>query len=124
VTNYSEARKLEHAARHVLEADGYWCMRSAGSKGTADIIAIKRGPGFHWQPGIKDILFIQCKTDGYLAPAERAGLVDLSTKLGATSLVASWHKEGRAARTVRFEWLDGDGTKRPWTPDYALEEEV
>jgi Holliday junction resolvase len=114
VSGYSDGRKLEYAAADLLWADGYWVMRSAGSKGTADIVAIKLG----------EILFVQCKLSGTLTPGERHALVALAAERGGTALCARWVKVGRAARTVEFRELTGPGPKdwRPWTADHALEE--
>lgn len=98
-----------------LRANGYQCMMSAGSKGDhkIDIIA--------WKPGER--LAIQCKVDGYLPPRERWALFNSARNLGAIPLLAWWHKEGRAARTIAYARLlsaePGDMT--PWTPDHAME---
>lgn len=35
----SKGRRAEHRVRHLLEAVGYTCVRSAGSKGPVDLIA-------------------------------------------------------------------------------------
>jgi hypothetical protein len=37
--NYARGRRLEHHARRLLEAAGFVVVRSAGSKGPADLIA-------------------------------------------------------------------------------------
>jgi len=114
VSGYSDGRKLEYAAADLLWADGYWVIRAAGSKGTADIVALKRG----------ETLFVQCKLSGTMGPGERNSLVELARQLGGTPVCARWAKEGRAARTVEFRELTGPGPKdwRPWTADHALEE--
>jgi hypothetical protein len=117
VSGYSEGRKLEYAALASLTLDGYWCIRAAGSKGKADVVALK--PGL-----VNEILFVQCKLDGGMGPAERFDLFKLATEFDAIALCAGWVKAGRAARTVEFRQLTGPGPKdwQPWTPDHALEE--
>ena len=114
MSGYSEGRKLEYATMTSLTLDGYWCIRAAGSKGAADIVALKSG----------ELLFVQCKLSGMMAPAERTVLFQLASGFGGTPLCARWVKDGRAARIVEFRQLTGPGPKdwRPWTADHALEE--
>lgn len=114
MTNYRNGAELERAAKHLLEDDGYHVIKSGGSKGITDLVALKPG----------EILLIQCKTDGYLTPAERVALRRIALRLGAVPLVGMWVKKGRAARTVGFAELVsmGPAGNRPWAPDRILEE--
>lgn len=109
MSQYRRGAEFERATRHALEADGYEVIRSAGSKGKVDLVAFKTG----------QILFIQNKLNGLCAPAERSRLRELAAMVGALPIVAYSHKEGRAAATVRYRLLTGDGPKafEPWTPD-------
>jgi Holliday junction resolvase len=121
VSGYSDGRKLEYAAMASLEADGYWCIRAAGSKGHADIVAIKPGPVLGMAA---EILVVQCKVSGIMGPAERKTLVALARDLGATAVCARWAPAGpRGGRAAEFRELTGPGPKdwRPWSADYALE---
>jgi Holliday junction resolvase len=113
VSGYSEGRKLEYAAAAILWADGYWVIRAAGSKGSADIVALKRG----------EALFVQCKRSGTMGPGERNSLIGLARQLDGVPVCALWAKEGRAARTVEFRQLTGPGPRdwQPWTANHALE---
>jgi hypothetical protein len=119
VSGYRLGADLELAAKHLLEANGYFVVKSAGSKGKADLVALKRG----------EILLVQCKLDGYAAPAERAALRGMVLALSGipglkvTALLGRWHKEGRAARAVAFTELVsmGPAGNIPWTPDYTME---
>lgn len=108
---YANGRTLEYAALHFLEDNGYWATRAPGSKGAADVIALKPG----------EILMVQCKLDGYLTSAERDQLYGLAALLGAIPLAARWHKTGREARTVAFERLITPAAACGWTPDHGLE---
>ena len=57
--NYKRSRKREWQLKKSLEKDGYYSIRAAGSKGIADVIAIKPaecGNAFHF-----DVRFIQVK---------------------------------------------------------------
>lgn len=51
-TKYNRGVALERFIKRALEANGYYVMRSAGSKGIADLIAINH----------LELLFIQAKT--------------------------------------------------------------
>jgi hypothetical protein len=115
VSGYSDGRKLEYATQASLEADGYWTIRAPASKGKADVVALK--PGL-----VNEILFVQCKLDGGMGPAERFDLLKLATEFDAIALCARWVKEGRAARMVEFRQLTGPGPRdwQPWTANHAL----
>lgn len=57
--NYKRSRARETSLKHSLEKQGYYAIRAAGSKGLADIIAIKPatcGDAFHFE-----VRFIQVK---------------------------------------------------------------
>ena len=119
VSGYSDGRKLEYAAQADLEADGYWCKRSPGSKGKDDVLALKGSLTL----GNLELLFVQCKLSGEMGPDDRAGLLELATRFGGVPVSARWVKVGRAARTGEFRELTGPGPKdwRPWSADHALE---
>ena len=42
--NYIKGRNHENYIKRKYEAQGYACVRSSGSKGAVDVIAIKKGP--------------------------------------------------------------------------------
>lgn len=113
MSQYSGGADLERAAKKTLEDNGYYVIRSAGSKGAVDLAALKPG----------ELVFVQCKTDGRIGPAERIVFRNLCLAQRAACLVARWHKEGRAARVVAFAELTsmGPAGHRPWTPDHGLE---
>jgi len=111
--NYRRGADLERAAKHYLEDNGYYVIKSAGSKGIADLVGIKPG----------EILYVQCKLDGYLTPAERVSFRQAALASGAVPVVARWVKEGRAARTPGFRELTsmGPAGNRDWTPDHGMQ---
>jgi len=113
--NYRRGADLERAAKHHLEDNGYYVIKSAGSKGVADLVAIKPG----------ETLLVQCKRpkDGYLLPAERVALRQLALRLGAVPLAGYWYKQGRAARKPAFRELTfmGPAGNRDWTPDHGMQ---
>jgi len=66
-----------------LERDGFYVIRSAGSHGVADLVAVRVG----------EVLFIQCKANGRLSADERMRLTDAAQRAGAIPVLAS--KDGR-----------------------------
>jgi Holliday junction resolvase len=113
VSGYRNGADLERAVKHYLEDNGYaLVIKSAGSKGKVDVIGLKRG----------ETVLVQCKTTAGMSPADRANLRSLASTLGAIPLLASWVKEGTAARTIGFTNITSPGSAgfRPWTPDYAI----
>ena len=109
VSNYRNGGDLERAAKKHLETEGYYVVKSAGSKGLADLVALKRG----------ETLLIQCKTRGTMTRAARMALRMLALRVGATPLLCSWYKEGSAARVPSFGELVAAGLL-PWTADRAF----
>jgi Holliday junction resolvase len=68
LSQYRKGADHERAEKQRLEADGWYVIRSAGSKGPVDLVAYKPG-----QPA----LFIQCTISKKSAATERA-LIDLA----------------------------------------------
>jgi Holliday junction resolvase len=105
VTNYQSGRANEYRIRDDLVGFGYECVRAAGSKGKADIVALRPG----------EVLLVQVKASNpQIAPAERVALVEMATAAGALPLVA--HKPSR--KPVVYRRLTGVGPKDwiPWLP--------
>ena len=108
--NYRRGADLERAAKHYLEDNGYYVIKSGGSKGIIDLAAFK------WC----EILFVQCKRpkDGYLLPAERVAFRKRAAMHGAVPLAGYWAKEGRAASLVDPEIAAAIAAlTRPFTGD-------
>lgn len=98
---------------------GYDCIRSAASKGKADIVAV--GPASP-DPDLwtAPTLFIQCKrTNPMISPAERAGILDLALRTGGLAIVAHWAAdETTGLMRIHYRQLTGQGPKEwaPWAP--------
>ena len=60
MTNYTKGRRLEYLARKELESEGWAVLRSAGSRGAFDLIAVNA----------EMVRFIQVKMAGALRKAE------------------------------------------------------
>ena len=73
---YKKGRQFEYLIMDRKRKQGFFCMRSAGSKGFADIIAIKMGR----------IEFIQAKMGCSMQKLEREGLIELAESVGAVPL--------------------------------------
>lgn len=102
-------RRVEHQVRDDLSQAG-WVIaaRAAGSKGAADLVALKPG---------RVVLCQVKRSNPLLTPAERHALIHLADVLGlglALPIVAS--KPARNPITYRL--LTGPGPKdwQPWTP--------
>lgn len=92
---------------------GYDCLRSSGSRGKVDVVAV--GPEKRWshesRPG--QMLFVQCKiTNPLISPAERIGIQDLALRAGALPLVAYKALDIVTGRVrPHFRKLTGPGPK-------------
>lgn len=107
MTRYATGVAFEREVRAFLEAEGYWCIRAAGSHGKVDVLALKPG----------QMLMVQCKRNGTCPPAERTELRRIAALVDAVPLVASRPR-------VTFRELTGNGPKdwRPWATDFTATE--
>lgn len=117
MNQYQRGRRVEQEVIDFLGTRGYDCIRSAGSKGAADIVAV------HDQ----EICFIQVKLNDktWVSPAEREQLLRLanragSRRSGAYAVVAykiTNPSDGRKRKLV-FRELMGPGPREtaPWIP--------
>ena len=117
---YRAGEDLAREIKARLEKDGYYVMKSGGSRGIVDLIALKPG----------ETLLIQAKKQGRISPADRARLTETARDrrppclcCKVTPLVAAWTKNGRDARRPGYAELTGAriDQQRPWSPDHALE---
>jgi Holliday junction resolvase len=79
--SYVKGRRFENYVREKLERKGYLVVRSAGSKGIFDLVALKKG----------EILLIQCKWRKSRISRE---MVEAACKAGGKALIAT-HVRGR-----------------------------
>lgn len=100
---------------------GYDCLRSSGSRGAIDVIAI--GPLRTYERGASpdaEQLFIQAKRNKpYLSPADRMRVQNLALRAGAVPLLSFMAKD-ETTSLVRphFRILNGPGPNdwAPWEP--------
>jgi hypothetical protein len=101
---------------------GYTCLRSSGSRGAVDVVAVGPDEKFVGPDGdhYGSLLFVQCKiTNPVIPPAERIAIQDLALRAGAVPLVAFKAKDRVTGRiTIHFRRLTGPGPKdwESWTP--------
>lgn len=94
MSNQSRGTYLEHVVMNHLRDAGYCCIRSAGSHGAADVVAVK--------PGL--VLMVQAKVRlSLLGSREWTELYEMAAKAGGVPLVA--HRP--TPRTLAFHRLMG-----------------
>lgn len=108
--HYRSGAVFERRISAILEAQGYYVIRAAGSHGIADIVAIKPG----------EIVFAQCKAGQTKIPLpEWNRLYVLATAVGAVPVLVTRDRLGRVG------WAELLGTAEPrhprlsriWLPD-------
>ena len=95
---------------------GYDCLRSSGSRGAIDVIAIGPEDNIRQWP----LLFIQAKRNKpYLSPADRMRVQNLALRAGAVPLLSFMAKDANTGLVrPHFRVLDGPGPNdwAPWEP--------
>lgn len=112
MSEYEKGRRAEYEVRDHLQAHGYAVIRSAGSKGIADLVAFRRG----------FVLFVQVKrVDEPLTPAERAALLGLADHLGSHIAVPLLALRLPRQRNIFYRVLTGPGPGDllDWEPHLA-----
>jgi Holliday junction resolvase len=79
--SYVKGRRFENYVREKLEKRGFIVVRSAGSKGLFDLVALRRG----------EVLLIQCK---WRKSRMNREMVEAAGKAGGKALIAT-HVRGR-----------------------------
>jgi Holliday junction resolvase len=120
LTNYARGRAFEYRVRKELRSKGYVVIRSASSKGAADLVAIRpyttaaaemlgRDIRSHW------ILFVQCKLSAAaMPPVEWNALCKLAEAALAVPVLAVAGGAGnKKAYYILTALKDGRGGKQP-----------
>ena len=96
--NYVSGRQFEYRVKKYLEDKGYYVVRSAGSKGQIDLVAVPT----LIRPSA-DVLFIQCKHGAKISKKERDALLELDHKmLVGTRCIVAWSKPN--SKITFFSW--------------------
>jgi len=109
VTNYRNGATFERQIAARLTEDGYLVVRAAGSKGIADLVALKFG----------QVLLVNVKLPGAGAvpPAEWNELFAAAEQIGAVALVVSRPKRGaKAWQRITAPKTGVRGVKPPCVP--------
>lgn len=78
MSNYSRGRDAEWKVRDHLRGEGYIVLRTAGSKGAIDLLAVKPG----------QVLCVQVKAKAPLPPAQWNNLFTLARHMNAVPVLA------------------------------------
>ena len=76
---YRKGREHENKVQKLLEKEGYYVVRAAGSKGIVDLLAVEP----------MNVLFVQCRKSSKMTPAERAELVETAQLYGGVPILFS-----------------------------------
>lgn len=116
----ARGRRSENNVRDELGAYGYDVIRSAASKGSADLIAI--GTGFAVLVQVK--LVRHGESFQMPSPAEREQLLRIAGRLGNAYPVAACHAQGSGGKppVTAYRLLTGPGPKDwiGWAPGQVL----
>lgn len=93
---YQAGYRLELETKKKWEAKGYYVIRSAGSHGIADLVALCSGSS-----GNPLVYLIQCKTKGKISLQDREALKNTASGIGAVGVLV--YKD---ARKYKEEWLN------------------
>jgi Holliday junction resolvase len=85
VSNYAKGRRAEYRVQKLLEAVGFDTIRSAGSKGTWDVVAI----------GVSAVRLIQVKSDVRASKEEREAMKEYRTPAGVTKEIWTFFRRRR-----------------------------
>jgi len=93
LTNRQRGDYFERQVRDPLRAHGWVVIRSAGSLGVADIVALRKGN----TPAL-----VSCKLSARIGPDERAALIEAADRAGARAVVAHRPRGGRVELLAVF----------------------
>jgi Holliday junction resolvase len=102
---YRSGKRFEDRAGLDLLANGYFVVRAGGSRGVADLVAVKPG----------QVLLVQCKTDGKLPPEPWNALFDAAAGCGAVPVLAARPKPGTVEYWRLERRKDGGRGRQPKT---------
>jgi Holliday junction resolvase len=106
MTNYKKGWRFEHRTQKYLTKIGYYVIRSYGSKGLFDLIAVppSNDKGIHNYP-----LLIQAKSNGYVPKEELKNLREESPKWQGVPIISYSKKKYKNSKNtiLLFKSLDG-----------------
>lgn len=105
-SQYALGRSFEYSVRNLLRKHGYFVVRSAQSKGEADLVALASG----------SVLLVQCKRGGSIPKSEQEELFALAQRIGAEAILA----DRKTGRGVNLKRLCRSGTEPFDLQEYPL----
>lgn len=111
MTGYTDGRAVEYRAMSELDAAGYLTLRTAGSHGVADIVAIGHG----------QILMVNVKRTTPPGPAERGSLLGVVLALANATPIPLIAMKPRGQSHCTYRRLTGLGPRdhTEWTPPHG-----
>src|SRR5205823_2432636 len=109
----SDGIAFERTVRKLLESAGYFVVRSAGSFGPCDLLALKDD----WPSGT-EVLLVSVKANARgLSGREWDELWCIASKVGAVPLVVERPGRGRVAwwEITGTKWARGQGPRSEWS---------
>lgn len=94
---YAHGYAFERRVKKYLESCGFYVVRSSGSHGTADLVALR------WTiPNIQETYLIQCKAGkGYISRADQSALYSSGADAGGYAILCTRNEKNR----IVFEWI-------------------
>mgnify|MGYP000570454909 FL=1 len=86
--SYARGAAFERKVRRLLEEDGWFVVRAAGSKGIVDLVALRE------RGNVLRVQLISCKLNGYVPPAEREQLLELKRRLPHVEFLIAARRAG------------------------------
>lgn len=93
----------ERAVRRLLEDDGWWTARAAGSLGDADVIALKAGA----RPRLVEVKSTSRSAFADFGPADRAELIAAAERAGAEAWLCYWPPRSSPTWIAPEHWPTG-----------------
>lgn len=94
----------ERQVRRLMEADGYWTTRSAGSLGDADVTALKARAGGGTTAVMVEVKSTKAGPFHSFGPADRAELIEAAVKTGATPVLCWWPSRAQPTWIPVKDW--------------------
>jgi len=90
-SKYVKGRTFENRVRDVLEQRGYYVIRSAGSKGVFDLLAVSsiNQENNCLITSMRHILAIQCKANKNITAQQRQELITIALRYGFVPCLAT-----------------------------------
>lgn len=110
----SRGHARERQVRKLLEAEGWWCARAAGSLGDADIVALRYSPNANSVTGwAVEAMLVEVKATAggpyeRFGPRARAELIAAGVLSGARPVLAYWPPRKPLRWIGVSEWPAGE----------------